>query len=65
MVTASAIASVYLLMRARRERSLGAWLAAGALLGLTVLIRITLPAIRRSSSRLDCSSSVKALPGKG
>jgi 4-amino-4-deoxy-L-arabinose transferase-like glycosyltransferase len=42
MLTASAIASVYLLLRARREHSLGRWLAAGALLGITVLIRVTL-----------------------
>ena len=42
MVTASAIASVYLLLRAKREQSLGKWLAAGAMLGVTVLIRVTM-----------------------
>ena len=42
MVTAAAIASVYLLLRARREQSLVKWLAAGALLGVIVLIRITM-----------------------
>ena len=42
MVTASSIASVYLLLRAKRNQSLGKWLAAGALLGLTVMIRVTM-----------------------
>jgi 4-amino-4-deoxy-L-arabinose transferase-like glycosyltransferase len=42
MVTASSIASVYLLLRSKHNQSLGQWLAAGAMLGVTVLIRITM-----------------------
>ena len=42
MVTVSAALSVYLLLRARHQQSFLKWLAAGATLGLTVLIRTTM-----------------------
>jgi 4-amino-4-deoxy-L-arabinose transferase-like glycosyltransferase len=42
MVTFSATLSVYLLLRARNCQSFGGWLAAGATLALSVLIRTTM-----------------------
>jgi 4-amino-4-deoxy-L-arabinose transferase-like glycosyltransferase len=42
LVTFSAALSVYLLLRARNSRSFAGWLAAGAVLGLSVLTRTTM-----------------------
>jgi 4-amino-4-deoxy-L-arabinose transferase-like glycosyltransferase len=42
MMTFFVACSVYLLLRAKRSQSLGSWLAAGAVLGLSVLIRTTM-----------------------
>ena len=42
MMTFSATLSVYLLLRARNSQSVATWLAAGAVLGLSVLIRTTM-----------------------
>jgi 4-amino-4-deoxy-L-arabinose transferase-like glycosyltransferase len=42
MMTFFVACSVYLLLRAKRSQSLGSWLAAGAMLGLSVLIRTTM-----------------------
>jgi 4-amino-4-deoxy-L-arabinose transferase-like glycosyltransferase len=42
MVIFSATLSVYLLLRARNDQSFARWLAAGAVLGLSVLIRTTM-----------------------
>lgn len=42
MVTFAAALSVFLLLRARNSRSFARWLAAGAVLGLSVLIRTTM-----------------------